>query len=167
MEAFRRLIRGWLGKVLLIIFLIPFALVGIEGYFSGMGKEQTAIKVNKTKISQTALDAAVENQRKQLLGQVQGDETQLNDSVIKKLVSDSLVSRALLLEQAKKLGFELSDQQIGQLIRQEPSFQENGQYSETLFQTYLKNSGTSLNQLLNDVREQVAIQQLADLGVVL
>jgi peptidyl-prolyl cis-trans isomerase D len=161
MEAFRRLIRGWLGKVLLVIFLIPFALVGIEGYFSGMGKEQTAIKVNKTKISQTALDAAVENQRKQLLGQVQGDETQLNETVIKKLVTDSLISRALLLEQAKTLGFELSDQQIGQLIRQEPSFQENGQYSETLFQTYLKTSGTSLNQLLNDVREQVAIQQLA------
>lgn len=161
MEAFRRLIRGWLGKVLLVIFLIPFALVGIEGYFSSMGKEQTAIQVNKTKISQTALNAAAENQRKQLLGQVQGDKTQLNETVIKKLVTDSLISRALLLEKAKTLGFELSDQQIGQLIRQEPSFQENGQYSETLFQTYLKTSGTSLNQLLNDVREQVAIQQLA------
>ncbi len=161
MEAFRRLIRGWLGKVLLVIFLIPFALVGIEGYFSRNGNDETAIQVNKAKISQTALDTAIENQRKQLLEQVKGDESQLNQDAIKKLVTNNLVYRALLLDQAKKLGFELSDQQIGQLIRQEPSFQENGKYSDALFQTYLKNSGTSLSQLLNDVREQVAIQQLA------
>lgn len=161
MEAFRRLIRGWLGKVLLVIFLIPFALVGIEGYFSGNSNDETAIQVNKGKISQTALNTAIENQRKQLLEQVQGDESRLDDTVIKKSVTNNLVYRALLLDQAKKLGFELSDQQIGQLIRQEPSFQENGKYSDALFQAYLRNSGTSLSQLLNDVREQVAIQQLA------
>lgn len=161
MEAFRRLIKGWLGKVLLVIFLIPFALVGIEGYFSSNGQAETAIQVNKTKISQTALDTAIEAQRKQLLEQVDGDESQLNPEVIKKSVSDNLVYRALLLQQAKKLGFELSDQQIGQLIRQEPSFQENGKYADALFQAYLRSSGISLAQLLNDVREQVAVQQLA------
>lgn len=161
MEAFRRLIKGWLGKVLLVIFLIPFALVGIEGYFSRNGNDSAAIQVNKAKISQTALNIAIENQRKQLLEQVKGDESLLNQDVIKKSVTNNLIYRALLLDQAQKLGFELSDQQIGQLIRQEPSFQENGKYSDALFQTYLKNSGTSLAQLLNDVREQVAIQQLA------
>ena len=30
MQAFRDLVRGWLGKALLILFLVPFALVGIE-----------------------------------------------------------------------------------------------------------------------------------------
>ncbi len=34
MEAFRKVIKGWLGKVLLVLFLTPLALVGIEGYFS-------------------------------------------------------------------------------------------------------------------------------------
>jgi peptidyl-prolyl cis-trans isomerase D len=34
MESFRTVIKGWLGKVLLVLFLTPLALVGIEGYFS-------------------------------------------------------------------------------------------------------------------------------------
>ncbi len=31
MEAFRKVIKGWLGKVLLVLFLTPLELVGIEG----------------------------------------------------------------------------------------------------------------------------------------
>lgn len=161
MEAFRRLIRGWLGKVLLVLFLVPFALVGIEGYFSGSGKDAAAIKVNGEKISQTAIDSMVNTQRQQLLQQVQGDATQLNDAAIHKSVKDNLISKALLLQQAKKLGFNLSDEQVAHLIQQEPSFQENGKYSEKLFQAYLRNSGSSLAQLLAQVKEQVALQQLA------
>ncbi len=34
MESFRTVIKGWLGKVLLVLFLTPLALVGIEGYFN-------------------------------------------------------------------------------------------------------------------------------------
>lgn len=161
MESFRSLIKGWLGKVLLVLFLTPLALVGIEGYFQGNGKDQAAIKVNKTEIGQNVLDAAIDNQHKQLLEQVQGNASQLNDEAIKKSVTDSLISRALLLQQAKKLGFELSDQQVAQLIRQEPTFQQDGKYSEELFQGYLRTTRTSLAQLLNEVREQVALRQLA------
>lgn len=161
MESFRGLIKGWLGKVLLVLFLTPLALVGIEGYFQGNGKDQAAIKVNKTEISQNVLDAAIDNQHKQLLEQVQGNASLLNDEAIKKSVTDSLISRALLLQQAKKAGFELSDQQVAHLIRQEPTFQQDGQYSEELFQGYLRSTRTSLAQLLNDVREQVALRQLA------
>ena len=29
MESFRKVIKGWLGKALLILFLTPLALVGI------------------------------------------------------------------------------------------------------------------------------------------
>lgn len=161
MESFRSLIKGWLGKVLLVLFLTPLALVGIEGYFQGNGNDKSAIEVNKTEISQNVLDAAIDSQQKQLLQQVQGDASQLNDEAIKKSVTNSLISRALLLQQAKKSGFELSDQQVAQLIRQEPTFQQDGKYSDELFQNYLRSTQTSLAQILNDVREQVALRQLA------
>ncbi|MDR9778460.1 SurA N-terminal domain-containing protein, partial [Rhizobium hidalgonense] len=133
---------------------------GIEGYFQGNGNDKSAIEVNKTEISQNVLDAAIDSQQKQLLQQVQGDASQLNDEAIKKSVTNSLISRALLLQQAKKSGFELSDQQVAQLIRQEPTFQQDGKYSDELFQNYLRSTQTSLAQLLNDVREHVALRQL-------
>ena len=45
MEAFREMIRGRLGKALLALLLLPFALVGIESYFVG-GKAAPAATVN-------------------------------------------------------------------------------------------------------------------------
>lgn len=51
MESFRKVIKGWLGKVLLILFLTPLALVGIEGYFGGGNKADVAKTVNGQDIS--------------------------------------------------------------------------------------------------------------------
>ncbi len=42
MESFRTVIKGWLGKVLLVLFLTPLALVGIEGYFNRGNKADVA-----------------------------------------------------------------------------------------------------------------------------
>lgn len=160
METFRQLIRGWLGKVLLVLFLVPFALVGIEGYFQGMGKDAAAVKVNGEKISQTELDNALSTQRQRLLTQVQGDASLINDAALRKSVVDSLVAKTVLLQQAGKLGFNLNDQQVGEVIRGLPDFQVDGKYSDTVFQNYLRASGLSLSQLLNEVRQQTALKQL-------
>ena len=68
MEAFRTLIKGWVGKVLLVIFLVPFALVGMEGLFSLGSKAGVAATVNKNDVSTNELDQAL-NQRRQQLNQ--------------------------------------------------------------------------------------------------
>ena len=126
MEAFRTLIRGWLGKVLLALFLVPFALVGIDGYFAGNNSANTAAKVGDRDISQTELDRAITTQRDQLLSQVNNDASRVDDALLHDMILDNLIARAVLLNQASKLGFQLSPNQIGELIRKEPSFQENG-----------------------------------------
>ena len=54
MEAFRTLIKGWVGKVLLVIFLVPFALVGMEGLFSLGSKSDVAATVNKKDVLRSA-----------------------------------------------------------------------------------------------------------------
>lgn len=161
METFRQLIRGWLGKVLLVIFLVPFALVGIEGYFQGMGKDAAAVKVNGVKITQTELDSDFSSQRERLLSQVQGDASLINDAALRKSVVDRAVSRTVLLYQATKLGFDLNDEQVAQRIRALPQFQVEGKYSDELFQSTLRQSGVSLKQVLNDERQRNALLQLA------
>jgi peptidyl-prolyl cis-trans isomerase D len=161
MEAFRTLIRGWLGKVLLALFLVPFALVGIQGYFAGSGDAGKAATVDGREITQPQLEQALTTQRQQLLQQANGDESRINDTILRKQVLDNLIARAVLLNQAKALNFEMSVNQVGDLIRKEASFQENGVFSDKLFQTYLRNSGQDRNTLINQVREQTAIRQLA------
>ena len=80
MESFRKLIKGWLGKVLLVLFLTPLALVGIEGYFSGGNKDGIAKTVNDLEISNKDLEVQTKNYEDQFLQMVEGDESLLNQS---------------------------------------------------------------------------------------
>ncbi|AYO54480.1 SurA N-terminal domain-containing protein [Acinetobacter wuhouensis] len=160
MESFRTLIRGWFGKVLLVLFLAPFAVVGIEGYFSGGQKEDVAKTVNGQDISKKDLEAQTKAYKDQLLQSVNGDESLLNQSFIQNAVLDNLVARALLIQQADKLGISLSDAQIEQMIAQQPSLQENGQFSQALYANYLRSQGMTSQSLIANLRQDHALKML-------
>src|SRR5690606_6054892 len=100
MESFRKVIKGWLGKVLLVLFLTPLALVGIEGYFSG-GNKDTAKTVNGTEISKNELESLTKTFKQQYLAYANGDETLLNQAFIENKAMDTLVARTVLLQQAE------------------------------------------------------------------
>lgn len=161
MEAFRTLIKGWVGKVLLVIFLVPFALVGMEGLFSLGSKSDVAATVNKKDVLNRELEQAVNQRRQQLLPQVGNDESKIDNGVLRQQVLDGLVERAILLQQANHLGFKISDLQAAALIRKEPSFQVDGQFSEPQFQNFLKMTGQNSQRLIQDIQSQMAVQQFA------
>ncbi|WP_374528065.1 SurA N-terminal domain-containing protein [Acinetobacter sp.] len=160
MESFRKVIKGWLGKVLLILFLTPLALVGIEGYFSSGKSKDAAKTVNGQEISNKELDNATKSYSQQYLSYVNGDETLLNQSFIKEKALESLIARNLLLQQAEKLGISLSDAQIEQMIAQQPSLQENGKFSEALYANYLKSVGLTSQALIENLRQDHALKMM-------
>ncbi|GAA5555738.1 peptidyl-prolyl cis-trans isomerase D [Acinetobacter schindleri] len=160
MESFRKVIKGWLGKVLLVLFLTPLALVGIEGYFSG-GNKDTAKTVNGTDISKKELESLTKSFKEQYLSYANGDETLLNQAFIDQKAMDTLVARTVLLKQAENLGISLSDQQIEQMIAQQPSFQQNGQFSNALYENYLRSVGMNSQQLIASLRTDHALKMLS------
>ncbi|AOA58134.1 SurA N-terminal domain-containing protein [Acinetobacter larvae] len=163
MEAFRTLIRGWFGKLLLILFLTPFAFIGIEGYFSGGSKADVVKVVNGQEISKKELENRVKLYNSQLLkdNKVNGDETLLNQPFIENLALEDLISLTLLTQQAINLGLGLSDAQISQMLAQQPTFQENGKFSQARFEQYLRGNGLSKQALINDLRKDHAYNMLA------
>ncbi|WP_407304357.1 SurA N-terminal domain-containing protein [Acinetobacter sp.] len=160
MESFRKVIKGWLGKVLLVLFLTPLALVGIEGYFSGGKSEDTAKLVNGQEISKKELETLTKSFKEQYLAYANGDETLLNQSFIQNKAMDTLVARTLLLQQAEKLGISLSDAQIEQMVAQQPNFQENGKFSESLYANYLRSVGMTSQALIANLRQDHALKML-------
>ena len=160
MESFRKVIKGWLGKVLLVLFLTPLALVGIEGYFSGGKSEDTAKLVNGQEISKKELETLTKTFKEQYLAYANGDETLLNQSFIQNKAMDTLVARTLLLQQAEELGISLSDAQIEQMVAQQPSFQENGKFSESLYANYLRSVGMTSQALIANLRQDHALKML-------
>ncbi len=162
MESFRKVIKGWLGKVLLVLFLTPLALVGIEGYFSGGSKAEGVVQtVNGQDITEKELEAVMKSYKEQYLTAVNGDEAMLNPTVIRQMALDTLAGRALLIQQAKKLGISLSANQIEQMLAQQPSFQENGKFSDKLYEQYLVNAGMTSDMLINNLREDHALKMLS------
>ncbi|RKG34048.1 SurA N-terminal domain-containing protein [Acinetobacter tianfuensis] len=160
MESFRKVIKGWLGKVLLVLFLTPLALVGIEGYFSG-GSKDAVKSVNGTDISKKELEAATKSFKDQYLAYVDGDETLLNLDFINNKAMDTLISRQLLIQQAEKLGISLSDQQMIQMIHQQASFQKDGVFSDEMFAQYLASIGMTNRQFLDSLRTDHALKMLS------
>ena len=162
MDGFRTLIRGWLGKVLLVLFLAPLVFVGLESYFAGSSKEDVGLKVNDQEISKTELDNWVKQETDQYLKAVNGDVTLIDKSVIEAQVYDAATVRALLTQQAEKLGMRLNAEQLGTMIRQQAAFQENGKFSDKRFQEYLLQNGSTVDQLLSQFGQRLSLSLLTN-----
>lgn len=161
MEAFRDLIRGWLGKALLVLLLVPFALVGIESYFV-RGHAAPAATVNGTDIPMTKLDKALEKQKQEILsGMGPGaDASRIDMAVLRSEILRNLVDEELLRQDAAKSGFLVSDAMISRMISEEPAFQENGKFSPSRFAQVLRSVGEDPATFPVQAKERIAQRQL-------
>lgn len=55
------MLKGWLGKVLLVIFILLFVFFGIEGLFNLGGSVDVVIKVNDVEILMLEVNCVIEN----------------------------------------------------------------------------------------------------------
>lgn len=143
MEGFRNLVKGWLGKVLLVVLIVPFAIVGVESYFAG-GSRVVVAEVNGEKIYQTELDPVVERQRQQMMAQMAeqgGNPADIDVPKLRKQVLDGMVSRVLLTQASQKSGYLISDEMVIKLIREVPAFQEDGKFSQARYEMMLRQIG--------------------------
>jgi len=160
MDKMRDFLKSWPGRILLILCLSPLALLGIESYFqSGVDPNQIA-KVGDASVGVSEYQSAVNNRRSEILANLE-DASLLNEDVLHEQVLRGLVDRALLEQQAKKLGMTVSDDTINRLLREEAIFKdENGNFSNDLFATFLRQRGMTKDQLFAEFRNQLSLDQL-------
>jgi peptidyl-prolyl cis-trans isomerase D len=161
MDGLRAMAHGWVGKAFMLLVSLPFIFVGVDSYFSGGSNNEIAATIDKQKISRRELDQKVDAQHKELLSKVGGNSDLIDDNVLHQQVLDNLIAQSVMLNQAHRLGFTMTDNQIVELLHKEPSFQKDGQFSDDLFQAYLKNSGQDRISLFNMVRDQTSLSLMA------
>jgi peptidyl-prolyl cis-trans isomerase D len=163
MEAFRRFLKGWFGKVLLFIFLAPLALFGISSYFTSSADTDIAASVDDVNITQSELSQSITMLSDQIGSQLGEDQT-INTAVVSKLALKSLVDRTVLRLQGMELGLGLSDVQITSMLRQDPSLTNpDGTFSAANFETLLRNNGMSKAALFERIRQDSASQAINSL----
>lgn len=161
MEAFRDMVKGWLGKLLLVLLVVPFAIVGLESYFTG-GSKVIAATVNGKEILEPEVEQLVERQRQQLIAQMgeKADPAALDTDRLRQDMLNSLISKELLSQQAKKAGYLVSDATVYKLIRQVPAFQEAGQFNQQRYEMMLRQVGESPASYPAKAKQEMAYSML-------
>ncbi len=160
LEAIRAHTQGWLAKVILALITIPFALFGIDSYLNDAGSNVAVAKVNGDKISIQEYSNAVDTVRDRLQSQGQKvDAAMLESEELKQSVLDGLITRRLVNKEIGDANFKISDEQLSQHILGMPEFQENGKFSEELYQKTLEQNRLTASRFESDRRADMLTQQ--------
>ena len=163
LDANRKHTTGWLAKAVLALITIPFALFGIDSYLNQAGNNVAVAKVNGDKISIQEYTNAVENVRNRLQAEGQKvDPAMLESAQLKQSVLDGLITRRLVNAEIYHANFKISDEQLSQHILGMPEFQQDGKFSEDIYQKTLAQNKQTASRFENERRGELLTQQARD-----
>ncbi|MBU1054372.1 MAG: SurA N-terminal domain-containing protein [Proteobacteria bacterium] len=160
LDFMRKNAGSWMIKAILGIIVIVFVFWGV-GSFSSKRTNRVA-KVNGEVIDireyQEAYNKLVEQVRAKLGSNFNEDIMKALN--IKKRALDNIIFKRLLIQEAKKLKFSVSDSELRQVIVSIRDFQKGGAFNKNVYEKVL-----SLNHMVPDefeasVRESIIIERL-------
>jgi peptidyl-prolyl cis-trans isomerase D len=163
LDVIRNHTQGWLAKVILAVITIPFALFGIDSYLNHAGSNVAVATVGGESISVQEFSNAIENVRNRLQSEGQKvDAATLESPALKKSVLDGLITRRLVSTEVKREHFVISDDQLNQHILGMPEFQQDGKFSEDLYQKTLLQNKLTAAKFESGIRHDLLLQQARD-----
>ncbi|MDZ4141447.1 MAG: SurA N-terminal domain-containing protein [Methylotenera sp.] len=170
LDSIRSVARGWVGKVLLALITIPFALFGIDSYLSSAGSDAAVAKVGDNKISIQEYDNALRNMRNRLQSEGKVSPEQLESPEVKSLVLNQLINQQLLRDEIQHAKYAISDTQLAAYVTGMLEFQKDGKFSQELYdQTLAQNQLTPTRfeaAMRADMLAQQAQNGIAKLGFI-
>jgi len=156
------------GKIIATVFfgalIVSFAIWGIGDIFRG-APASTVAEVGDTSISVDQVRNAYTNQLQQLSRQFRTVITpeQARMFGLDQQVLNSLVTEAVMAEEAKRLGLSVSDELVARSIMENPAFKgADGQFNRALFDQALRNAGLSEQGFVLEQRASMARVHLAE-----
>lgn len=151
--AIREKVQGWIAWAIVLVLIVPFALWGIDQYSTGE-RQQVVAEVNGETITGTEFLRFYNRQRMRLQEQF-GDmyDQVVEDEQLREQVLDSLIESRLIKQWAAKQGLLISDQQLASVIQEAEVFQENGVFSERVYQDLLMRNGLTVSSFEFEQRQ--------------
>jgi len=169
MQAIRDRAQSWIAWVIVIFLIIVFALWGVQGYVGNVGGTDVA-EVNGITISERDFEnqySNYRNQQRQQLLKILGNDVDnplfkqlFNEQVMRQRVLDGMVQSRLLTLAAVKAGFNMSDEQINDIIRQVPVFQQDGKFDKETYKQALRFQGMSNKGFKSRLKQDEITAQL-------
>jgi len=151
-------------QVILALMTIPFAIWGIESYTRVAGGRDAVATVNGIDITRRELDEQMASQLEQVLrafgGQI--DPASLDTPEARRALLDGLISQRLVMSEAGRKHLFMTKAAVIDAIAQAPEFQENGQFSEARFSSYLASRSTTAERYVAELQTQLPMARLVN-----
>lgn len=152
-------------QVILAIIILPFAFFGVDSYFRDSATGATVAKVGDSEISQQEFQDALRERQDQLrnMGGGRIDAALLDSPELRFSVLEGLIRQRLLIRQGLKNGITVTDEQLRAYISQAPIFHgEDGKFSMTRYEQYLKAQNQNAAMFENRVRHDLVLMQMSE-----
>lgn len=156
----RKHAKSWFIKVLLGTVIVVFI------FFYGFNLRQRAAsliaQVNGVKIGLREFQA----QYQRLLQAQQDRRSELTREqlrALKEATLDHLIDQVLLLGQAQRWNLSVAEAELKDYIRQNPVFQQDGQFSSARYKQFLRFQGQAEEDFLQDLRRYLLLQKTEEL----
>ncbi|HUL22642.1 MAG TPA: SurA N-terminal domain-containing protein [Thermodesulfobacteriota bacterium] len=155
---------SWMLKGILVLVAVTFISWG--GYSFFREKKVTYVaKVNNTTIDWREYSDAFQNAVKQYrdaLGPSFSDKM-IEELGLKDKILDGLIDKILILQEAKRLGLAIPDEELRAGIESIPAFQFNGQFDRRRYEGFLRSSRMTPDEFEQSQRESLLISKAVSL----
>lgn len=140
--AIRERAKGWAAWLLVGAVVVTLTATGVYSYVSGPPSSEVA-EVGGVPITRDAVERAYLQQRQQLEQMFGGqlDPSLFDERQMRRDALQELIDEALLQQYVNDQGYRLSDAALASIIRSQPYFQDNGQFSPEQYRVMLRNAG--------------------------
>jgi len=161
LQSIRERLTGVLAFAILGILIVPFALVGVNEYFTSSSGNIVA-RVNETEITTNDFNQSFSNYRRRMqsiLG-ASYDPVQFDQLMVRREHLDALIDQELITQAAQSMGLDVDDATLAEEIRKIPAFQVDGQFNADVYQSRLLSQGMTPQQFQAEMRSQFVITEL-------
>ncbi|MEO7728665.1 MAG: SurA N-terminal domain-containing protein [Burkholderiales bacterium] len=149
-------------QVLLAIIFLPFAFFGIDSYFRTADGGNHVATVGGIPVTQQEFSLALQ-ERQNYLQRLVGnrvDPAMLDSPELRFAVLDSIIRQRLLVNQAVRSNVLVSDEQLQQVIAEQPAFQEDGKFSHARYVELLKRQNMTAVGFEQSLRRDLMLQRM-------
>jgi peptidyl-prolyl cis-trans isomerase D len=155
---------SWMLKAILILVAVTFISWG--GYSLIREKKVNYVaKVNGVTIEWKEYNDAFQNavkQYREALGS-SFSEKMIEELHLKDKILDDLIAKILILQEVKRLGLSIPDEELREAIESVPAFQVNGQFDKRNYERFLRLSRMTPEEFEQSQRESLLISKAVSL----
>ena len=138
LRLMRKQAGSWLIKILLGAIVIVFVFWGVGSFRSQRGDKIATVNGEPITLDEyrDTFDNLVEQLRRRFGNNL--DEDMIEKLQVKKQALNQLISNTLLLQEAKRLKFRVSDTELASAISEIPAFQRAGTFDPQLYRNVIE-----------------------------